>query len=88
MHFVEFAYNNSAHFYTKPTPFFSNRGVHPHWTVLEHPEILNTPAMEDCLCRLQEIYVALSHYLNIAQASYEKFADHHRLDSSCMALTT
>ena len=82
LHFAEFSYNNSVHSSTKLTPFFANTGVHPRWTMLDHPKISKNPAAEDRLCHIREIHIALSHHLQHAQATHKKFADRHRLNSS------
>ena len=82
LHFAEFSYNNSVHSSTKITPFFANTGVHPRWTILDHPRISKNPAAEDRLRHIREIHIALSHHLHHAQATHKKFADRHRLNSS------
>ena len=82
LHFAEFAYNNSIHSSTRYTPFFANIGYHPRWTMMAHPKILKNPVVEDHLCQLQEVHVALSQHLQIAQSAHKKAADRHRLDSS------
>ena len=82
LHFAEFSDNNSVHSSTKLTPFFANTGVHPRWTMLDHPKISKNPAAEDRLCHIREIHIALSHHLQHAQATHKKFADRHRLNSS------
>ena len=55
---------------------------HPRWTMMAHPEISKNPAVEDRLCQLQEVQVALSQHLQIAQSAHKKAIDRHRLDSS------
>ena len=55
LHFVEFAYNNSIHSYTRVTSFYAYIGYHPHWCVLETLEIPTNPSAEDHLERLRRI---------------------------------
>ena len=82
LHLAEFAYNNSEYSSIGYSPFFANIGYHPHWTMLEHPELPTNPATEDWLTRLQEIQDILLHNLCDAQTTHKKVADRHQHDSS------
>ena len=39
---AEFAYNNTLHFVTMVTPFFTNKGFHPKLEVSIEPVVLDT----------------------------------------------
>ena len=47
LHFAEFAYNNSIHFSTRVTPFYAYTDYHPHWCMLETPELPTNPSEEN-----------------------------------------
>ena len=60
-------YKNSTHSSTRYILFFANIGYYPHWTMIDHPKILKSH-----LRQLQEVHVALSKHLHVAQATQKK----------------
>src|SRR6266436_3961624 len=77
---AEFAYNNATNATTGVSPFFTNKGYHPEFTV--------DPQVETSLAKAQAFVVDLEHVQaelkeNIAQAQerYRKNADKHRTEA-------
>ena len=81
LHFAEFAYNNYIHSSTRVTPFYAYTRHHPHWCVLENPELPTNPSVENHLEWLRKIHVELSTHLHQAQQTQKDYADRYWIPS-------
>ena len=79
---IFYTYNNSIHSSTRVTPFCAYIGYHPHWCVLESPELPTNPSVEDHLEQLRRIQAEISTHLHRAQQTQKDYVDLHRLPSS------
>ena len=68
-----FSYNNSVHSSIGYSPFFTNTGYHPRWSILKCPEVTKNPAVEDRLHLLQDVQAKLSVHLRNAQSMASDF---------------
>ena len=78
---AEFAYNNTMSSTTKVSPFFANLGFHPRmeYCFSSNP---NTPAVQDHLKTLQDLFPILKDELRHAQDRMKFYADKDRQDHS------
>ena len=76
---AEFAYNNTMSSTTKVSPFFANLGFHPRmeYCFSSNP---NTPAVQDHLKTLQDLFPILKDELRHAQDRMKFYADKDRQD--------
>ena len=67
--FVEFTYNNTLSATTRISPFFTNKGYHPHFTV--HPKRdLASSCARDLVDNLNELHQELKSAISKAQLQY------------------
>lgn len=74
---AEFAYNNTPHSSTGVTPFFANKGYHPHLTVNSELELASSRA-RTYITDLDELHSVLRDNLAAAQKRYQVPADARR----------
>ena len=76
---AEFAYNNAKHTSTQTSPFFTNYGRHPRFSlrVTEFDQTPSNPSAEDLVETLKVIHESLRHQLISAQDKYKQSYDTH-----------
>src|SRR5258705_194791 len=77
---AEFAYNNATNVTTGVSPFFTNKGYHPEFTVDPQAETSSAEA-EAFVADLECIQVELKENIAQAQERYQKNVDKHRAEA-------
>jgi len=75
---AEFTYNNTTSLTTEFSPFFANKGYHPHLDVHPDRAILSDVAHQYS-ANLKEVHTQLKISIGDAQARYKRAADNHRV---------
>ena len=76
---AEFAYNNAPSETTGTSPFFANKGYHPHVSVYPERDIASIRAL-DFAIDLHDLQKELKSQLESAQKRYSASADRNRID--------
>src|SRR5260370_31207224 len=74
---AEFTYNNAMNETTTVSPFFTNKGYHPSFT-MEPNEQVSSPEAQRFISDLDNLHTELKRSITRAQEHYQKYADEHR----------